>query len=245
MRKGYRILSVEAADIYKQEQENGVAVGYKLPEVKSDGYFRLFKVLLDASLDSTELEKAYKRICRKKFSFSDKFGNAYTLAVINVKFNYIYKQQDVSPVNLKSLREYFYTNGFCINGVHFVRYKRSAGSSREGKCLFINERLQRAMNKWSECGLKPQKDLASWESYKALSLSSIKGTVEIPLDGILFVPDYKSVFQEEVVSVEIKDGKISDKTKQTQITNDIWDGEGTFRIAQEVQTPRAAIFCRD
>ena len=218
-------MSVEAADIYKQEQENGVAVGYKLPEVKSDGYFRLFKVLLDASLDSTELEKAYKRICRKKFSFSDKFGNAYTLAVINVKFNYIYKQQDGSPVNLKSLREYFYTNGFCINGVHFVRYKRSAGSSREGKCLYINERLQRAMNKWSECGLKPQKDLASWESYKALSLSSIKGTVEIPLDGILFVPDYKSVFQEEVVSVEIEDGKLSAKTKQTQITNDIWDGE--------------------
>ena len=77
MRKGYRILSVEAADIYKQEQENGVAVGYRMPEDKSDACFRLLKVLLDASLDSTELEKAYKRICRKKFSFSDKFGNAY------------------------------------------------------------------------------------------------------------------------------------------------------------------------
>ena len=225
MRKGYRILSVEAADIYKQEQENGVAFGYKMPEDKSDAYFRLFKVLLDVSLDSTELEKAYKRICRKKFSFSDKFGNAYTLAVVNVKFNYIYKPQDGSPVNLKSLREHFYANGFCVNGVRYVRYKRSAGSSREGKCLFIDERLQCAMNKWSECGLKPQKDLASWESYKALSLSSIKGTVEIPLNGILFVPDYKSVFQEEVVSVEIEDGKLSAKTKQTQITNDIWDGE--------------------
>ena len=225
MRKGYRILSVEAADIYKQEQENGVAVGYKLPEDKSDAYFRLFKVLLDASLDSAELEKAYKRICRKKFSFSDKYGNAYTLAVVNVKFNYIYKPQDGSPVNLKSLREYFYTDGFCVNGVHYVRYKRSAGSSREGKCLFIDERLLRAMSKWSECGLKPQKDLASWESYKALSLSSIKGTVEIPLNGILFVPDYKSVFQEDVVSVEIEDGTLSAKAKQTQITNDIWDGE--------------------
>ena len=225
MRKGYRILSVEAADIYKQEQENGVAVGYKLPEVKSDAYFQLFKVLLDASLDSAELKKAYKRICRKKFSFSDKFGNAYTLAVVNVKFNYIYKPNNGKPVNLKSLREHFYANGFCVNGVHYVRYKRSAGSSREGKCLFINERLQRAMSKWSECGLKPQKDLASWESYKALSLSSIKGTVEIPLNGILFVPDYKSVFQEEVVSVEIEDGRLSAKTKQTQITNDIWDGE--------------------
>lgn len=218
-------MSVEAADIYKQEQENGVAVGYKLPEDKSDACFRLFKVLLDVSLDSTELEKAYKRICRKKFSFQDNYENSYTLAVVNVKFNYIYKPQDGSPVNLKSLREHFYANGFCVNGVHYVRYKRSAGSSREGKCLFIDERLQRAMSKWSECGLKPQKDLASWESYKALSLSSIKGTVEIPLDGILFVPYYKSVFQEDVVSVEIEDGRLSAKTKQTQITNDIWDGE--------------------
>ena len=225
MRKEYRILSVEAADIYKQEQENGVAVGYKLPEVRSDAYFRLFKVLLDVSLDSMELEKAYKRICRKKFSFSDKFGNAYTFAVVNVKFNYIYKPENGSPVNLKSLREYFYTDGFCVNGVHYVRYKRSAGSSREGKCLFINERLQRAMNKWSECGLKLRKDLASWESYRALSLSSIKGTIEIPLDSILFVPDYKSIFTEEVISVELKDGKLVAEQKQTQITNDIWDGE--------------------
>ena len=225
MQKGYRILSVEAADIYKQEKENGVAVGYKTPECKSDAYFRMFKVLLDASLDSAELERIYRRVCRKRFSFQDKYGNAYTLAVVNVKFNYVYKAQDGKSVNLKALREHFYTNGFYVDGIHYVRYKRSAGSSREGKCLFIDERLYRHMTKWSECGLKPQKDLASWESYKALSLSSIKGTVEIPLNGILFVPDYKSVFQEEVVSVEIEDGKLSAKTKKTQITNDIWDGE--------------------
>ena len=105
-------MSVEAADIYKQEQENGVAVGYKLPEDKSDACFRLFKVLLDVSLDSTELEKAYKRICRKKFSFQDNYENSYTLAVVNVKFNYIYKPQDGSLVNLKSLREHFYARKF-------------------------------------------------------------------------------------------------------------------------------------
>lgn len=75
-----------------------------------------------------------------------------------------------------------------MDGVHYVRHKRSAGSLREVKCLFIDERLYKAMAKWSECGLKTQKDLASWESYKALSLSSIKGTVEIPLECILFVP---------------------------------------------------------
>ena len=187
--------------------------------------FRLFKVFLDNSLDSAALEKTYTRVCRKKFSFADKYGNAYTLAVVNVKFNYIFKSEGGKPVNLKALREHFYTNGFCVNGVHYVRYKRSAGSSREGRCLFIDERLFRAMNKWSDCGLKEQKDLASWESYKALSLSSVKGTVEIPLEGILFVPDYKSTFTEEVVSVEIKDGSLCAEQKQAQITNDIWDGE--------------------
>ncbi len=56
-------------------------------------------------------------------------------------------------------------------------------------------------------------------------MSSIKGTVEIPLDGILFVPDYKSTFTEEVISVKLQDGKLTAEQKQTEITNDIWDGE--------------------
>lgn len=185
----------------------------------------MFKIYLDNSLDLIELEKAYKRICRKKFSFQDKNENEYTFAVINLKFNYTYKSQEGNLIKMKDLREHFYENGFHLDGIHYVRYKRSAGSSREGKCLFIDERLYRYMTKWSECGLKLRKDLASWESYRALSLSSIKGTIEIPLDSILFVPDYKSIFTEEVISVELKDGKLVAEQKQTQITNDIWDGE--------------------
>ena len=176
-------------------------------------------------MDSIELEKAYTRICRKKFSFVDEHNNCYTLAVVNVKFNFTYKPENGKPVKIKQLREYFYTNGFNVNGIHYVRYKRSAGSSREGTCLFIDERLYKAMSKWSECGLKPKNDLASWESYRALSLSSIKGTIDIPLNGILFVSDYKSTFTEEVVSVEMQDGKLSAQTKQAEIINDIWDGE--------------------
>lgn len=81
---------------------------------------------------------------------------------------------------------------------------------------------------------------------KALSLSSIKGTVEIPLDGILFVPDYKSVFQEEVVSVEVEDGKLSAKTKQTQITNDIWEGESLLdeSVFEKYYTDRHMLLLR-
>lgn len=221
----YRIISIEAADIYRQEQENGVAVGIKMPEKNSDARFRMFRNFLDNSLDLIELEKAYKRICRKKFSFRDKFGNDYTLAVVNVKFNFIHRSENGKIVKIRQLREYFYENGFHIDGIHYVRYKRSAGSSREGKCLFIDERLYKAMAKWSECGLKPKMNLASWESYKALSLSSIKGTVKFPLEGILFVPDYKSTFTDEVISVEVQDGTLTSAHKQTEITNDIWDGE--------------------
>lgn len=72
MKQGYRIISIEAADIYRREKENGVSVGYKMPENKSDAYFRSFKIYLNNSLDLIELENAYKRVYRKKFSFQDK-----------------------------------------------------------------------------------------------------------------------------------------------------------------------------
>lgn len=243
----YRIISIEAADIYRQEQENGVAVGIKMPGKNSDACFRMFRNFLDNSLDLIELEKAYKRICRKKFSFRDKFGNDYTLAVVNVKFNFIHRSENGKTVKIKQLREYFYENGFHIDGIHYVRYKRSAGSSREGKCLFIDERLYKAMAKWSECSIKPKTDLASWESYKALSLSSIKGAVNIPLEGILFVPDYKSTFTDEAVSVELQDGMLTSAHKQTEITNDIWDGESLLdeRAFQENYADKHMLLLRN
>ena len=211
--KGYHILSLEAKDIYEQELINGVEKGYILPSKKDHAYFGLFKNMLDYSLDLIELENCYYSKCRNSFSFEDEYQNQYTLAIINLKFTYTYKTENESK-GRKGLREYFYKNGFNLNGVHYVRYKRSSGSSRQGKCLFVNEKLLNHMSKWGECGLKPTGDLASWEAYKSLSLSSLKGTIDIPLNGILFIPDYKSEFLEEVVSVEEKDGALVATTKE-------------------------------
>jgi hypothetical protein len=137
--KGYRILSLEANKIYEDEKKYGT---YKMPEDKSEEYFKLFKNVLDDSLDEREL-KSYKT---RGFSFKDDNKNEYTLAIINVKFTYKYKEYNdknevVYEKDLKELREHFYTNGFNLNGVHYVRYKRSSGSSRQGKCLFIDEKL--------------------------------------------------------------------------------------------------------
>ena len=223
--KGYHIISLEAKDIYEQELINGVEKGVILPSKNDRAYFGLFKNVLDYSLDLIELEKCYQKKYRNnKFSFEDEYKNKYTLTIINLKFTYTYKDEN-NGKDLKQLREHFYNNGFNLGGVYYVRYKRSSGSSRQGKCLFIDEKLLKAMEKWGECGLKPTGDLASWESYKSLSLSSLKGTIDIPLNGILFIQDCKSEFTEEVVSVEVKDGALVATTKEATIKNDIWDGE--------------------
>lgn len=220
--KLYRIISLEAKDIYEQELINGVEKGYILPSKNDRAYLGLFKNVFDYSLDLIELEKCYQKIYRNnRFSFDDEYKNKYTLTIINLKFTYTYKDE----INLKQLRDYFYNKGFNLGGVHYIRYKRSSGSSRQGKCLFIDEKLLKAMEKWGECGLKPAGDLASWESYKALSLSSLKGTIDIPLNSILFIQDCKSEFIEEVVSVEEQNGTLVATTKETIIENDIWDGE--------------------
>lgn len=57
--------------------------------------------------------------------------------------------------------------------------------------------------------------------YKALSLSSIKGTVNIPINGILFVPDCKKSVVDDVVSVKIDDNENSEyNAKQLKILKD-------------------------
>jgi len=127
------------------------------------------------------------------------------------------------------LRDYLYHNGFKCDGIEYVRYKRSSGSSRVGKCLFVNKALADDMTLWDKCGLKIEEgqnlDLAAWEAYISLPMSSIIDTVEIPLDSILIIDDYESVFDDEVVAVEIEDGHLVSNQKNATIKNSIWDGQ--------------------
>ena len=70
------------------------------------------------------------------------------------------------------LRERLYRDGFWAEGVHYVRMKRSSGSARVGKCLFINEALYDDLHLWEMCGLDIKEgepvDLAALESYISL-----------------------------------------------------------------------------
>lgn len=150
----------------------------------------------------------------------------------NFKFSDGYYEQVGSIKTLMDkaeLRNYLYQNGFKCDGVEYVRYKRSSGSSRVGKCLFVNKLLADEMAAWDKCGLNieegQQLDLASWEAYIALPISSIIDTIHIPLESILVIDDYESTFQEEVVSVEIENNHLVSARKKVDVTNSIWDGQ--------------------
>ncbi len=142
-----------------------------------------------------------------------------------------YVQVGSIPVllNKSDLRHYLYENGFVCDGIKYVRYKRSSGSSRVGKCLFVNEVVAKRMERWDRCGLsvKPGDpiDLAAWEAYISLPMSSIIDTMQIPVDSILVINDKDSVFTDEVVAVEEKNGHLVADKKTMEIKNTIWDGE--------------------
>ena len=57
-------------------------------------------------------------------------------------------------VDVAALRNILYKDGFKCDGRDYVRFKRSSGSSRVGKCLFIEKHLSKHMQKWGLCGLE-------------------------------------------------------------------------------------------
>lgn len=132
-------------------------------------------------------------------------------------------------------REYLYENGFWCDGVHYVRWKRSSGSARVGKCLFIDARLYGPMHEWEMCGLSfangENVDLAALESYLSLPTSSIVDVLELSPRNILVIDDYESVFSDYVISVEERDGKLVAERKECEIKNSIWDGQGLIDVS--------------
>ena len=143
------------------------------------------------------------------------------------------------------IREYLYKNGFdCLNKkgepVHYVRYKRSAGMSRENKCVFIREDMLKKMLKWGTLTdkypstnklLKKYKvtlndDIVSAEAYSALSLSSLEDMLHLDISNILFMKDVKCDYA--MVGIEVfSDENNEVKTEKNAIEREsnLFDGE--------------------
>ena len=135
-----------------------------------------------------------------------------------------------TTVTVENLRKELYVNGFVCNGVRYVRFKRSSGSARVGKCLFIDERLYAKFHEWEMCGLDIKEgdavDLAALESYLSLSSSSAIDLIDIKPENILVIPDFDSKFKEKAVVVEYGSGsELTTREGYVDICNSIFDGQ--------------------
>lgn len=142
------------------------------------------------------------------------------------------------PKTLKTnaeLRKELYKHGFICNGVKYCRMKRSSGSSRVGKCLFINEPLFKPILKFSSGGIElkdgQEVDLAAYESYISLPSSSIIDTLPISAENILLIDDYESVFREDVIETHNENGWLTTSEKNCEISNSIWDGQSLIDVS--------------
>lgn len=156
---------------------------------------------------------------------------------VNKEVQTQYKKRG-EPKTLKNnaeLRQELYKNGFVCNGVKYCRMKRSTGSARVGKCLFIVEDLYEPILKFSSGGLKYKLgdpiDLAAYEGYIALPSSSIIDTIPISPENILLIDDYDSIFKEDVIETHDEDGWLTTTEGNCEITNTIWDGQSLMDIS--------------
>lgn len=133
------------------------------------------------------------------------------------------------------LRKELYKIGFICNGVKYCRMKRSSGSARVGKCLFINEELFKPILKFSSGGITLKEgqevDLAAYESYISLPSSSIIDTLPISPENILLIDDYESVFREDVIETHNENGWLTTSEKNCEISNSIWDGQSLIDVS--------------
>ena len=155
-----------------------------------------------------------------------------------IKGTYPQYKKVKEPKTLKTnaeLRKELYKLGFVCDSIKYCRMKRSSGSARVGKCLFINEKLYKDILKFSSGGIVLSEgqeiDLAAYESYIALTSSSIIDTLKILPENILVIEDYESVFREDVIETHNENGWLVTSEKNCEITNSIWDGQSLIDVS--------------
>lgn len=131
-------------------------------------------------------------------------------------------------IKTDALRVKLYEEGFYIGDKHFVRYKRSSGSARVGKVLFINEKYYQHMIDWSfaDIDIKGKEiDIAGIEAYISLPLSSSINKFKIKPENILLVEDVISTFKDTVYATEYIEERLKTAKKEIEIGNKIFDGQ--------------------
>lgn len=197
--------------------------------IKNNGYTTSpntnYKGNLDYSLEAIKIDELDSN------AFYMNGNKQYTNAVINVKFNLTLKDENGKVLaDRNALRKKLYQDGFDVDGVHYVRFKRSAGSARQGRCTFVREDLYQDLMEWSYMDIDHTEgiamDLAKVETYMSLTTSSIIDTIVIRPENILLIDDVESIFKEKVMATELdSNNRLTTAPKVATVKNSIWDGQ--------------------
>lgn len=249
----YRIVNLQACDLYQVIDGEMVSSGLSLKHTNKDGEIKnsrwLYTAMFNESMLCDKFEKIVERgdVVKKSDAIFPKANKntttLYTNQIIQLKFEYSVKEETLEEKKLrkkdkdikapktfmarKELREYVYENGFDIDGIHYVRWMRSGGSARVGKCLFINEKLKHSMDLDSDAkvNLAGKVDLASYEAYRSLMLSTKIDSIVIKPENILLVKDYDSVFTDKCNVTKVRRTLLTTVTQNVKVSNSIWDGQ--------------------
>lgn len=142
------------------------------------------------------------------------------------------------------LREMFYENGIDVyyrthnrqgrvikeEVIHYKRLCRTAGKAKQGKCMFVDERLYDTARNFVTMGIElPEHNapVVELEAYSALIMSGIVGRIQIDPDSILILNDFDSYMKTDVVAVKTNEKKqcVAERLHDYEIHNEMFDGQ--------------------
>jgi len=219
-------MNLEAVYIYKDiiNKENTTS--------KKRDLIKLFSATFPYSLEGIRVND----------NFSDSFyclnNKQYTKKIINVTFdkNYtIWDEENKKRKTIatkKKIRNYLYNNGFLIDNIKYVFYKRSPAKAKNGYSLFIQEDMKNILLSRSRLEIKFEEDeecdLTSLLAYESLILSNIEFTINLdPKKEILLIDDIYGKEFEITASVtrEINE-KLETHNEKILLNNCLTDGQG-------------------
>ncbi|WP_297419643.1 hypothetical protein [Clostridium sp.] len=231
------IMNLEACYIYKDIIEE------KKITYKNRDLAKLFSATIPYSLESIRMDKYFPD------TFYEVNGKQYTRKIINLTFDKNYSTWDEDEVwqdkngeekkgkrkiiaNKNKIRKYLYNNGFIMDGIKYVFYKRGAGKAKNGFALYIQEDMKDKLINRSRLGLEfkenEELDLTSLLAYESLISSGIHFTIELdPKTEILIIDDIYGKEFESLASVTREtNGEITTKNEIIKFQNCLTDGQG-------------------
>lgn len=230
------VMNIDACYIYKDIMEK------KETTIKTKDLTKLFSATIPYSLESIRINKMFPN------SFYILNEKQYTKKIINVTFNknyYIWdkdlkwndrngnekigKRKIIADKN--KIRKFIYKQGFVIDGVKYIFYKRGAQKAKNGYALYIQENMKDKLIDRSRLGLKFEKneelDLTSLLAYESLISSGIDFTINLnPKTEILIIDDIYGKEFESLASVTKEENKnMITKNELIKIQNCLTDGQ--------------------